>query len=288
MRNRMFNVDGFGLAWYTSAREEFGECKGQRPLVYRSARPPMHDSNFQNICANTTSKALFAHVRAATALSVVPVNNHPFQFGRHIFMHNGFLQHFLEISRGMRNLMDDDTYGNIQGTTDSEHFAALYMTLLTGGKGRASWELEYPVQQMKETLLKTVEIVVKMQKDKFGPSAAANSLNIAVTDGSVLVAMRFRNHKTEQPPSLYYSSTAGTTMNRKYPDHPDGKENTTAYKDPKEHGKHVIVASEPSTYKEKEWELIPKNHCIFVEKDGRIELEAIPYPEEYNAVASAA
>lgn len=283
----MFNVDGFGLAWYTSKREAFGEGKGNRPVLYRSDRPPMHDSNFQSICANTATKTLFAHVRAASASSVVSVNNHPFAFGRHIFMHNGFLQHFDSVSRGMCNLMDEDAYGNIQGSTDSEHFAALYMTYLTDGRGRSSWEEQYSTESMKLALVYSMQMVVRLQKEKWGDEAAANSLNIAVTDGSVLVAMRFRNHATEQPPSLYYSTTAGITMNRKYPDHPDGKENTTAYKAPEQHGNHVIVASEPSTYKHKEWSLIPKNHCLMAEADGSLSVQEIIYPAEANAVASS-
>jgi len=283
----MFNVDGFGLAWYTSKREDFGECKGSRPILYRSDRPPMHDGNFQNICANTATKALFAHVRAASASSVVSVNNHPFAFGRHIFMHNGFLQHYDSISRGMCNLMDEDAYGNIQGSTDSEHFAALYMTYLTEGQGRRSWGEQFSTEWMKLALVQTMETVVKLQKEKWGDEAAANSLNIAVTDGSVLVAMRFRNHATEQPPSLYFSTTAGITLNRKYPDNPDGKENTTAYKTPEQHGNHVIIASEPSTYKHKEWELVPKNCCIMMQADGKVKTEPIQYPTKLNAVAAS-
>jgi len=111
----------------------------------------------------------------------------------------------------------------------------------------------------------------------------ANSLNIGATDGEKMCAFRFRNHAVEQPPSLYYSTTAGVTMNRKYPDHPDGIENTSAYKKPSEHGSHVIVASEPSTYKAKEWTLIEKNHCLMVEKDGSVKVEKVEYAPEWNA-----
>ena len=247
----------------------------------------MHDGNFQIICANTATKALFAHVRAASASSVVFVNNHPFAFGRHIFTHNGFLPHYDSISRGMCNLIDEDAYKNIQGSTDSEHFAALYMTYLTQGRGRGSWEETYSTESMTLALLKTMVTVVSLQKGKWGDEAAANSLNIAVTDGSVLVAMRFRNHATEQPPSLYYSDTAGITMNRKYPDHPDGKENTTAYKTPDQHGKHIIIASERSTYHRKDWHLIPKNCFVMMQADGTINTQAIQYAADLDAVASS-
>ena len=64
---------------------------------------------------------------------------------------------------------------------------------------------------------------------------------------------------------------------------PDGKDNPKAVKSPEEHGSHVIVASEPSTYVSKDWELIEKNHCLLVRKDGKAELHKIEYPEEWNA-----
>ena len=263
-RNRLFNVDGFGMAWYTSAKSDFGRTQGSRPALYKTPQPPLHDTNFRSICANTSTRACFAHIRAATATPITPVNNHPFVFGRHSFMHNGVVAGFISISRDMCKLMDDDSYPNICGSTDSEHFAALYMTYLTEGKGKESWEQQYPVSKMKDSLEMTIHSVVKLQREKLGDKVQANSLCVAATDGSQLVAFRFRNHAIEQPPSLYYSTTAGITMNRKYPDHPDGKENPLARKKAHEHGSHVIVASEPSTYKQKEWNLIEKNHCILV------------------------
>ena len=133
-------------------------------------------------------------------------------------MHNGQISSFLSISREICTHLDDDVYGNISGSTDSEHFAALYMTYLTGGKGKTSWEEGYTVEQMKEALEKAVSTVIGLQKNRLGDSAEPNSLNVAVTNGSQLVALRFRNHPVEQPPSLYYSTKAGITLNRKYPD----------------------------------------------------------------------
>ena len=118
----------------------------------------------------------------------------------------------------MADLMDDDSYGNVHGSTDSEHFAALYITYLTDGKGRKSWEQQYTVKQMRDAMRKAVGTVVKLQREKLGDKAEPNSLNLAATDGSQLVAFRFRNHAIEQPPSLYYSTKAGVTLNRKYPD----------------------------------------------------------------------
>ena len=287
-RNRLFNVDGFGMVWYTPSREDFGEGEGQRPALYKTAQPPLHDTNFRSICANTATKACFAHIRAATATPIVAVNNHPFVFGRHTFMHNGVVESFIKISRDVCKLMDDDCYANVMGSTDSEHFAALYMTFLTKGKGKASWEKQYPTTEMRDALWKTTEAVVKLQKAIVGEKCEANSLNVATTDGCSLVAMRFRNHKVEQPPSLYWSTTAGVTMNRKYPDHADGRENPKAHKSPEEHGSHVIIASEPSTYKKNEWNLIEKNNVMMVDAKGKVEIEEIRSPAELAVLNSSA
>ena len=133
-------------------------------------------------------------------------------------MHNGVVSDFVTISRDMVDLMDDDAYANIAGSTDSEHFAALYMTYLTDGKGKESWEKQYTVDQMRDAMRRTIGTVVQLQRKKLGNKAEPNSLNLATTDGSQLVAFRFRNHAIEQPPSLYWSNTAGVTLNRKYPD----------------------------------------------------------------------
>lgn len=49
--------------------------------------------------------------------------------------------------------------------------------------------------------------------------------------------------------------------------------NPHAIKGAEEHGKHVIVASEPTTYKDKEWTLVEKNHFILVGPDGDVKVE---------------
>ena len=57
--------------------------EGLRPALYRAIQPPMNDMNFRSICANTETRVLFAHIRAASGTAIATVNNHPFVFGRH-------------------------------------------------------------------------------------------------------------------------------------------------------------------------------------------------------------
>lgn len=300
VRNRLFNVDGFGAAWYTSARADFNEGTGKRPAVYKTSQPPTNDPNFHSICANTATTACFAHIRAATATAVTPVNNHPFTFGRHTIMHNGEIADFIKIKKQLAELIDDEVYASLQGSTDSEHLAALYMTFLikynkqagsepaskSSAGPRASWELQYPATTMADALRDVFITIIALQHRILDINTVeANSLNVAVTDGEQLVAFRFRNHQIEQPPSLYYSTHAGVTLNRKYPDHPNGIENRQAFKKAEEHGKHIIVASEPTTYKQAEWDLIPKNHGVVVDVKGNMKI--IPIEVEDILLTSA-
>lgn len=83
----MFNVDGFGMAWYTYSQEAFGEEEGPRPALYKHAQPPGNDLAFHSLCQNVSTTNVLAHIRMASATPVVPVNNHPFVFGRHSIMH---------------------------------------------------------------------------------------------------------------------------------------------------------------------------------------------------------
>jgi glutamine amidotransferase len=287
MRNKFNNVDGFGIVWYTKTRDHFNETKGIRPAMYKHAKPPTNDYNFHSICANTSTTAAFAHIRATTATPVTEINNHPFVFGRHTIMHNGVISHFIDIKRGMVQLIGKAAFGNIHGGTDSEHLAALYITCLTNSGEPETWEQQYPVREMSAALSKAIKIVIGLQQKILGvTNAEANSLNIACTDGEQMIAFRVRNHLIEQPPSLYWSNTAGVTLNRKYPDHPnDGEENLNALKRPEEHGTHMIVASEPTTCDREEWNLIPKNCCCMVGKDGLHEIEQIELDKEEMAQA---
>jgi glutamine amidotransferase len=75
VRNRLLNVDGFGVAWYTKSFTDFNPGEGWRPALYKNRQPPEHDLNFNSICANTSTRVCMAHIRAATASAVTEVNN---------------------------------------------------------------------------------------------------------------------------------------------------------------------------------------------------------------------
>ncbi|CAL1713493.1 unnamed protein product [Somion occarium] len=281
LRNKLFNADGLGVAWYTTTRADYGECEGPRPAMYRILRQPLTDPHFRSICAHTSTLALFAHIRAASGeTAITEYNNHPFQFGRWLFMHNGVVAHFSIIKREFCAELSHDAFQLIKGTTDSEHLAALIFTYLEATKGPEAWEATHPLDEVKDALERAISTVFEIQKKvvpKRGLPLEASSLNIAITDGTQLITIRFRNHPTQQPPSLYFSTTAGVTLNRKFPGHPDrdGDNGVQNLKAAHEHGDHVIVCSEPTTFKSSEWELINKNECIMVGPDMVVRRESV-------------
>lgn len=98
------------------------------------------------------------------------------------FMHNGTVSDFTDIRRQLCGLLDKDAFANVQGSSDSEHMAALYMSVLTQGKGKAAWEAErYSVEDMLKALTQVVDTVIRLQKEALGSDAKPNSLNLAVT-----------------------------------------------------------------------------------------------------------
>ena len=204
-------------------------------------------------------------------------------------MHNGVVSDFTNIRREMTALMSDSTFANVHGSTDSEHLAALYMTHLTNSSDEPdAFEKTYTLDAMAAAMQFAVATALHLQKSLIDESdRKPNSLNLCATDGEKIIAYRFRNHATSQPPSLYYSAKAGVTLNRKYPDHPDGikiQRDEERMARVENHGAHLIIASEPSTYKTADWQLIGKNQRIMADAEGTLLVEDVPYEEGWDAV----
>ncbi|KAH9880368.1 hypothetical protein IAQ61_000659 [Plenodomus lingam] len=288
MRNSLLNMDGLGVAWYTNAASSYlKHTTGPRPSLYKSQSPPINDFNFTSLCSNTESHCVFAHIRASSGTAVTPVNSHPFAFGRHTFMHNGVISNFSSIRRELTDLLSFPTYCHILGSTDSEHAAALYMTNLTShSDDPEAWSKPYPLTTMFTALRTTVLQILTLQHKTLGPANTPSSLNFCATDGIQLIALRFRNHASQQPPSLYWSESAGRTLNTKFPGHPDGAHvrNEEAVMGAEEKmGRHTIVASEPTTYEEKEWHLIGRNCALLVDEGGGEVEVKVEYGAELDA-----
>ncbi|KAG6848006.1 hypothetical protein H0H93_004235 [Arthromyces matolae] len=140
---------------------------GPYPAMYKTTiAKPRNDPSFLSLCANVSSKCIFAHLRAAGSPPVASTNNHPFVFGRHSFMHNGGISDFETIFAAM-----------IEGGTDTEHLAAIYMTNLCDPQDARGAHKHYPADSMWKALKSAIETVEKIQKEN--KKVPANYLNIA-------------------------------------------------------------------------------------------------------------
>ncbi|KAF8587056.1 N-terminal nucleophile aminohydrolase [Ramaria rubella] len=303
-RNFFHNIDGLGVVWYSSTRYEFvapdNADYGAYPVAYKTLSQPLSDPNFLSIAAHTSTNVCFGHIRAAVPSPEHPIpvlsqyNCHPFIRGRFTLMHNGYVSHFSNVRREIFALVSDEEAGWMKGNTDSEALAAIFYTFLGQESGEGNDVVHIApgtvdLAILKKALMRTFQAIIDVQKRVMkGKPLLPNDLNVAITDGKLLLCSRFRNHKTEQPPSLYFSTTAGVTYNRKFPGHPDGPH--TTYGDgvgrcpekkqedkiaPTDHGRHVIVASEPTTCKSEEWELVGKNECVMVDNNGVLVTEPL-------------
>ncbi len=251
-REEPLNGDGFGVGWYSPEIDPV-------PCVFTSVTPAWSNRNLYRLAEKISSKCMFAHIRAATAGSLVSeVNCHPFQFGRYLWMHNGRIAQFQKIKRRLRESLSDETYGVVQGTTDSEHAFAVFLNLLT------DCHAEYPVSVLGQTMRDTISLLVGWIRD--AGITDSSYLNFAVTDGSSIVVSRYTSSLSDKPESLYFSMGARFEalqneyrMRRAGPGHPA----TTA-----------IVTSEPLTDSREDWESVPAN-CM-VQIDQQLESLFVP------------
>ncbi|WYZ44897.1 hypothetical protein EsH8_VIII_000213 [Colletotrichum jinshuiense] len=271
--NPFSNMDGFGIGWYTSNQCDFDPYtnytgpESLRPVVYKNIRPPLNDLVFKSIAGGTSTNAVLAHIRAAPGLTpVVETNCHPFAFGRHLFAHNGVLGSFASIRTALLQYLPLRYQKAIIGTTDAEHIAALYFFILCGKEG--DWESPYGVGEMAAAMRETISLLREMQVE-FAEPRESSTLNLVVLSGSSLVAVRYASPEGLEPPSLYYSTTAGPTLNRKYKGSSDmttDPSSNVADDDPrpskKDHASHVVVASEPTTLNPDEWVLVEPSQMV--------------------------
>jgi predicted glutamine amidotransferase len=114
------NGDGFGIGWYGAA---------DKPGVFHSVEPAWNDRNLRELAAHIESPLLFAHIRASSGSAVQQTNCHPFRHGRWLWMHNGVIRQFPEVRRDLVLAVDPSLYPHIEGSTDSEVFFFLALTL---------------------------------------------------------------------------------------------------------------------------------------------------------------
>ena len=225
------NGDGFGIGWYDSKPE---------PGRFREILPAWNDENLRSISGQIKSGLIFAHVRASTGSATARANCHPFQFGKWLFMHNGKIGGFEAVRRDLSMLIAPEFYPCLQGSTDSEVF--FYILLSMGLEDDAE-----------EAFRRAVGVVLDtMRRSRVDDTL---TMTAAVSDGSVIHALRFASDG--QAPSLYYGCGAEVFA-------ADG---ATAV----EAANTILILSEPLDQAHDKWVAVPQSH-ILMASDGGIAL----------------
>jgi predicted glutamine amidotransferase len=178
------NGDGFGVGWYGV---------GDTPGVFHSVEPAWNDRNLREIARHVESPLVFAHIRASSGTPVQQTNCHPFRHGKWLWMHNGVIGEFHEVKRDLVLAVDPSLYPSIEGSSDSEVFFHLALTLgLEDDPPRA---VEAAVGLIEETGRRHgVEHPIQM--------------TVATSDGSHVWAFRYSSERRSR--SLFYSTDVPT------------------------------------------------------------------------------
>jgi predicted glutamine amidotransferase len=178
------NGDGFGIGWYGV---------GDAPGTFHSIEPAWNDRNLRELSSHLTSGLVFAHIRASSGSPVQQTNCHPFRYGKWLWMHNGLIADFHLVKRELMLAIDPELYPSIEGSTDSEAFFHLALTM----------GLEDDPPGAVERAVGYIEHV--------GRSAGVEhpiQMTVATTDGESLWGFRYSSEGKSR--TLFYSTRVDT------------------------------------------------------------------------------
>jgi glutamine amidotransferase len=187
------NGDGFGLGWYG---------RGSTPGLFRSVEPAWNDRNLRDLARHLVSPVVFAHVRASTGGAIQQTNCHPFRYGRWLWMHNGLIRGFALVRRDLAFAVNPGLFPFIEGSTDSELFFYLALTL-----------------GLQDDPVRAVERAVGLIERTGREHGVADpiQMTVATTDGHSVWAFRYSSEGESR--SLFYSTNVAT-LRAQYPNLP--------------------------------------------------------------------
>jgi predicted glutamine amidotransferase len=172
-------------------------------------------------------------------------------------MHNGVVPQFAKIKRALRNILPDDLYNQINGTTDSEHAFALFLYYLELQQTQPS------IQELEDAMQQCIAKICELMRD--ARITASGFFNFAVTDGESVVVTRFTTDDSRQPESLYFAEGDRFAVEdehyRMFPI--------------VDRARAVIVASEPLTHDKRGWMMVPENHMVSITEELHIRINRI-------------
>ena len=229
------NGDGFGVGWY-------GESAA--PAVFKSVEPAWNDRNLRELSGHVRSGLVFAHIRASTGTPVQQTNCHPFRHGSWLWMHNGSIAGFHDVKRELLLAVDPSLFVDLEGSTDSEAFFFLALTL--------------GLQDDPPAAVARAVGLIEDVGHRHGIEHPIQ-MTVATTDGRTLWAFRYSSERHSR--SLFYS-TLPETLRAQYPDNPmlHGLSDETR-----------LVVSEPLGDLEGAWNEVPESTFGIVQ-EGQDEL----------------
>ena len=160
-RHGTINADGFGVGWYAPGDPD--------PARYRRAVPIWGDESFADVARVTSTVALMAAVRSATAgTDPGTAAAAPYAAGRWLFSHNGVLAGWPASAAGLAATLPAETLLGLEARVDSALLWALVRQRLERGLPAA------------QALAGTVAAVRSAGLD--------GRLNFLLTDGRVIAA----------------------------------------------------------------------------------------------------
>ena len=248
-----FHQDGWGIAYYI----------GGYPHLIRSEKQALKDRLFGDVGLVVSTQTFVAHIRQATLEEPHVLNCHPFQFGRWIFAHNGEIAGFSleEVKERVLANVDPHYRRHIMGQTDSEAIFHIFLSRLAARHVDIQSE-DVVADDAVGALGETVALVREAAPDTYtDPDTGAEHvtrLNLMVTNGTLLVGLRFRR-------DLFYS-----TYKTRCPDR-DTCESFDERQCEQEvlfgQVKHLIVTSEPVCTEVNVWHELTDGECVYVDRD---------------------
>ncbi|MDH3673663.1 MAG: class II glutamine amidotransferase [Gammaproteobacteria bacterium] len=223
------NGDGFGIGWYGDE---------DTPGVFHSVEPAWNNHNLRELAQHITAPLVFAHIRASTGTAVQRTNCHPFRHGRWLWMHNGAIREFNAVKRELAFAVDPSLYHLIEGSTDTELF--FYLALSLG--------LEDDPPSAVERAVGLIEATGHAHGVKH-----PIQMTVATTDGASLWAFRYSSEHNSR--SLFYSTDV-ETLRAQYPDHPVLQSLSDEAR---------LVVSEPLGDLAGVWNEVPDSTCAIVQ-----------------------
>jgi glutamine amidotransferase len=162
------NADGFGAGWFPPDDGCGTDTRG-RPVRYRSDRPMWADTGFAAMAPSTSTSAVLAAVRSATAgMPVTTTAAAPFAEGRWLFSHNGVVRGWPGTVAGLAAELPVTDLLTLDAPTDSALLWALVRHRLRAGGDPAAV---------------LAEVVAAVDA-----AAPGSRLNLLLTDGTTIWA----------------------------------------------------------------------------------------------------